>query len=105
MTAETIGVKTNSVMAFVAKLLSACVTFTASAQADITSYTESNNLRSNTLKEFPVMVSHVISFLHAVLVCGVGHFEEKLGIWRSLCKYKGDYAIANREENNYCENC
>ena len=87
-------------MTFVAEFFAACMTVSTSTQADISSVTKSYNFLSDSLQEFPMVETHIVSVFYTVLVCRIGHFEERFAIVRGLCENEGYYTVTNWEKND-----
>ncbi len=94
MTTITIRRHTYGIMTFIAKSLSACMTFLTLAQSYFPSVSVTHDLLSDSPEELPVMIAHVFSFLNAFFIFWIGSLQEWLGNLRTLGKDVGKKAIS-----------
>jgi hypothetical protein len=76
MTIKTIRHQTGGIMAFITEPFSTGMTFPAFVQVYIFSLTVPYHFFSDPPKEFPMMITHVIGFLDAVLIFRIGSLQK-----------------------------
>ena len=85
-------------MALIAKPLSACVTFPATIEPDLPSYSVTHNFLSNPFQKIHMMETHIGGLFDAVLILLIGFLEKRLFALAALGKGKANDTVSERKQ-------